>query len=129
MPAQGNNLRLRDRGGTGQDQHPGPEKQDSQHMLKQPRGISLSLQLCTFVHFWAPFCGEFSSQNGDMCGQSWTIVDKYAKPPFTKPPFRLSLRCGRKSKCATTMGGSGARQEDKLLVADAAVSFDAARVP
>ena len=34
-----NNLRFRDEGGSrGQEQHPGPEKQDSQHMLNQPRG-------------------------------------------------------------------------------------------
>ena len=39
----GDNLRLRDQGGSrGQEQQPGPENQDSQHMLKQPRGISLS---------------------------------------------------------------------------------------
>ena len=29
-------------------------------------------------------------QNDDNRRQSWTIVDKYLKPPFAKPPFRLS---------------------------------------
>ena len=29
-------------------------------------------------------------QNDDNCRQSRTIVDKYLKPPFAKPPFRLS---------------------------------------
>ena len=28
--------------------------------------------------------------NDDNRGQSWTIVEKYLKPPFAKPPFRLS---------------------------------------
>ena len=39
---------------------------------------------------WAPFLGEFSSQNDDNRRQSCTIVDKYLKPPFARPPFRLS---------------------------------------
>ena len=37
MLAQGNNLRLRDQGGSGAGAAPGPENEDSQHMLKQPR--------------------------------------------------------------------------------------------
>ena len=37
--------------------------------------------------FWAPFLGELSSQNEDNRRQSWTIMDKYIKPPFAKPPF------------------------------------------
>ena len=43
-----------------------------------------------FVAFWASFWGELSSQNDDNRRQSWTIMDKYLKPPFAKPPFRLS---------------------------------------
>ena len=31
-----------------------------------------------------------SSQNDDNRRQSWTIVDKHLKPPFERPPFRLS---------------------------------------
>ena len=38
MLAQGNNLRLRRRWKPGQEQNTGPENQDSQHMLEQPRG-------------------------------------------------------------------------------------------
>ena len=48
------------------------------------------LQLCTFVALWASFQGELSSQNDNNRRQSWTIVDKYLKPPLAKPPFRLS---------------------------------------
>ena len=51
-------------------------------------------QSSTIVHFCGllgPFLrGELSSQNDDNRRQSWTIVDKYLKPPFAKPPFRLS---------------------------------------
>ena len=42
--------------------------------------------------FGAPFQGKLSSQNDDNRRQSWTIVDKYLKPPFAKTPFRLSRR-------------------------------------
>ena len=35
------------------------------------------LQLCIFVALLGPFQGEFSLQNDDDRGQSWTIVDKY----------------------------------------------------
>ena len=45
------------------------------------------------AHLW-PFGplskgGTFAKTN-DNCRRSWTIVDKYVKPPFAKPPFRLS---------------------------------------
>ena len=40
--------------------------------------------------FWALSKGNFRSQNDDNRRQSWTIVDKYLKPPFAKPPFSLS---------------------------------------
>ena len=39
--------------------------------------------------FSVPFFREFSSQNDDNRRQLWTIVDKYLKPPFAKPTFRL----------------------------------------
>ena len=55
---------------------------------------AICAQSSTIVHFCGllgPFLrGELSSQNDDNCRQSWTIVDKYLKPPFAKPPFRLS---------------------------------------
>ena len=61
-------------------------------------GLKATLRnLRTIVHncailwpFWALSKGNFSSQNDDNRRQSWTIVDKYLKPPFAKPPFRLS---------------------------------------
>ena len=61
-------------------------------------GLEATLcDLRTIVHncallwpFWAPFEGELSSHNDNNRRQSWTIVDKYLKPPFAKPPFRLS---------------------------------------
>ena len=40
--------------------------------------------------FWAAFSGELSSQNDDNRRQLWTIVGKCLKPPFAKPPFKLS---------------------------------------
>ena len=55
-----------------------------------------------FVHIFAlldPFLrGELSSQNDDNCRQSWTIVDKCLKPPFAKPPFKLSQYISRKQR-------------------------------
>ena len=47
--------------------------------------------------FWAPLEGELSSQNEDKRRQSWTIVDKFLKPPFAMPPFRLGENSERKT--------------------------------
>ena len=51
-------------------------------------------QSSTIVHFCGLF-GPLSKRNfrlkmTTIVGQSRTIVDKYFKPPFAKPPFRLS---------------------------------------
>ena len=46
---------------------------------------------CALLRPFGPLSkGNFLSQNGDNGRQSWTIVDKHVKPPFAKPPFRLS---------------------------------------
>ena len=45
------------------------------------------------AHNWSRlnpiYRGELSSQSGDNCGRSWTIVDKYVRHPFAK----LSISC------------------------------------
>ena len=54
--------------------------------------FNLCTMVCNCARLWAlgPLCKrELSSQNHDNCRHSWTIVDKYLKPPFAKPPFRL----------------------------------------
>ena len=51
--------------------------------------------LCTIVYscthlclFWGHNCeGNFRRKDDHNCGQSWTIVDKYPKPPFAKLTF------------------------------------------
>ena len=57
---------------------------------------AICAQSSTIVHFCGLFGPNFkgndkrSSQNDDNRRPSWTIVDKYLKPPFAKPPFKLS---------------------------------------
>ena len=55
------------------------------------------LQWCTFVALLGPFLRGTFVANDDNRRQSWTIVDKYLKPPFAKPTFRLPQdNCFRK---------------------------------
>ena len=51
---------------------------------------AICAQLSAIVHVCGLLLRDFSSQNDDNCRQSWSIVAKYLKPPFVKPPFRLS---------------------------------------
>ena len=55
---------------------------------------AICAQSSTIVHFCGLFGslskGGLSSQNDENRRQSWTIVDECLKPPFGKPPFRLS---------------------------------------
>ena len=49
--------------------------------------------VCNYALLLPPFCffiRKLSSLNDDNCRQSWTIVEKYLKRPFAKPPLRLS---------------------------------------
>ena len=74
-------------------------------MFGRPLRWGLKATLCnlrTFVYNCAllwPFGplskGNFRSPNDDNRRQSWTIVDEFLKPPFAKPPFRLSRNTPR----------------------------------
>ena len=75
-------------------------------LLSRLRPLSaICAQSSTIVHF----CGLFGFrvlrgtfvQNDDNRRQSWTIVDKYLKPPFAKPPFRLSRAKCRQKVCSS----------------------------
>ena len=95
------------------------------HLGKSKWGLSngglrplsaICAQVSTIVHFCGllgPFSkGNFRHKMTTIIGNRGPIVEKYLKPPFAEPPFRLSRSVGR-GPCR------GFRKE---------VSFDATRM-
>ena len=75
--------------------HPWHRNRESLNGGSQRPLSAICSQSSTIVHFCGPFGpraflrGTFVA-NEDKCRQPWTIVDNYLKPPFAKPPSRLS---------------------------------------
>ena len=61
---------------------------------------TIVLKLCTLVALLGPFLKGTVVANDDNRRQSWTIVHKYLKPPFSKPHLdfpkkELTEFCGK----------------------------------
>ena len=61
----------------GQEQHPGPENQDSQHMLKQPRGSFLDTYALHDIN-----CSQMPACTAPIAFRSWITLHKLFSDEF-----------------------------------------------